>query len=580
MQTPLPALTGTLDSTPLVNLLVYALDHRLSGTLVFEQEDGQKHAVYLDDGSPAKVRLAGGGMFLGELLVELGKITRAAHQSTFEQASADERLYGSVLLERGLLDELALREALREQLSRKLDFIASLSPATVWGFYDRINYLERYGSPESLRAKPLALIWQLVQKHADEARVAEVIGRIGGRVLRLHSDAPVLRFHFGRNEQAVIEVLRAKPQPFSELEARDLVEPARLAELVYMLAVTRQLELGQPDLLPLGSSEPPSSSKVSALPGPPPHGTEMFRSMSPPATRTSPSPTPAVSPTPAPVMSAPPPSGDPEVRAFKAEIEAKLAMHDGSYYALLGLAETATSTEIQENYLRLAKKWHPDRLGPEFDEVREAVTRIFARMSEAQQILSDPAKRRDYDNRDLRAANDAEEAEHVHRVLKAATAFQRAEILLRRNSLAQAEEEARSALADDPSQPEYRALLAWLEAQKPNADVNAAIAVLDKVISALPNDVRSRWYRGQLYKRSGRDNRAIRDFRAIVEQDPRHVDAQREIRLYEMRHTGGSRPPSDRPSVTPPDRNSKPPPEDKSKGATGASGLFSRLFKR
>jgi curved DNA-binding protein CbpA len=342
--------------------------------------------------------------------------------------------------------------------------------------------------------------------------------------------------------------------------------------------VTRQLELGQPDLLPLGSSEPPSSSKVSALPGPPTHGTQVFRSMSPPGVRASPAP--AASPSASRVMTAAPPSGDPEIRAFKAEIETKLALRDGSYYELLGVPETATSAEIQDSYLKLAKKWHPDRLGAEFDDVREAVTRIFARMSEAQQTLSDVAKRRDYDNRGHRAASDAEEAEHVHRVLRAATAFQRAEILLKRNALAQAEEEARSALADDPSQPEYRALLAWLEAQKPGADVNAAIAVLDKVISALPNDVRSRWYRGQLYKRSGRDNRAVRDFRAIVEQDARHVDAQREIRLYEMRHTGNSRPPSDRPSVAPPDRSSKVPPEDKSKSGSGASGLFSRLFKR
>jgi tetratricopeptide (TPR) repeat protein len=200
-------------------------------------------------------------------------------------------------------------------------------------------------------------------------------------------------------------------------------------------------------------------------------------------------------------------------------------------------------------------------------------------MSEAQQTLCDPVKRREYDGRGRRAEQDAAEAEHVQRVLRAATAFQRAEILLRRGSLAQAEEEARSALADDPSQPEYRALLAWLEAQKPGADVAPSIAVLDKVISQVPNDTRARWYRGQLYKRSGRDNRAIRDFRAIVEQDPRHVDAQREIRLYEMRNAG--RLASDRPSELPAARASKPPPDDKPKGPEGGpSGLFKRIFKR
>ena len=211
--------------------------------------------------------------------------------------------------------------------------------------------------------------------------------------------------------------------------------------------------------------------------------------------------------------------------------------------------------------------------------MREAVTRLFARMSEAQQILSDPAKRKEYDQRGRRTEQDPEEAEHVQRVLRAATAFQRAEILLKRNNFAQAEEEARQALNDDPSQPEYRALLAWLEAQKPGADLAAAIAVLDKVLAQVPNDNRVRWYRGQLYKRSGRDNRAIRDFRAIVDSDPRHVDAQREIRLYEMRHTG-NRSGSDRPSELPSDRAPRPP-DDKPKGPEGgASGLFKRIFKR
>ena len=277
MSNPSPALTGTLESTPLVNLLVYALDHRLTGTLVLEQADGLKHAVFLDDGAPAKARLADGGPFLGEVLVALGKLTIEDHERTLAEAAADERLHGSLLLEQGLLDEPTLKVALREQLAQKLDRLAALEGETVWGYYDRINYLERYGAPDSVRAKPLALIWQLLQKHADRARVAEIVDQIGERVLKLHHDAPVLRFHFGRFEQAVIEVLRAKPQSYAELLARELVSADRLGELVYMLAITRQLELGTPDMLPLGSSEPPSSSRLSAPPAPPAHGTEIFR---------------------------------------------------------------------------------------------------------------------------------------------------------------------------------------------------------------------------------------------------------------------------------------------------------------
>jgi curved DNA-binding protein CbpA len=562
MSNPPPALTGTLASTPLVTLLVYALDHRLTGTLVLEQPSGHKHAVLLHDGAPAKARLAEGGIFLGEVLIALGKLTESDHQLTLQQATSEQRLHGAVLLDAGLVDEASLKEALREQLAQKLAYMAELEPESVWGYYDRTNYLERYGAPELLRGRALASIWRLVQAQSDSDRVDEIIARIGGGVLMLHQQAPISRFHFGRREQAVIDVLRAKPQPYDELLARDLVAPALLAKLVYMLAITRQLEVGSPDLLPLGSSEPPSSAKPLAPVAPAEQPPEIFR-------RPSPAPEPAPTPD----------SGAlaPELHAFRLEIKEKLAQEE-NYYQLLSVSPQSEATEIHQSYLRLAKKWHPDRLGPEYADVREAVMRIFSRMTEAQQTLCDVVKRREYDQRDRRAAREAEEAEQVHRILRGATSFQRAEILLKRNNLPMAEEEARKAIADDPGQPEYRALLAWLEAQKAGADPNASIAALDKVISASPNDVRARWYRGQLYKRVGRDTRAVRDFRAIVEQDPRHVDAQREIRLFEMRHSG--RPPSDRPSDSPAERSSKPPAEEKARPRESGSGLLSRIFKR
>jgi hypothetical protein len=84
-----------------------------------------------------------------------------------------------------------------------------------------------------------------------------------------------------------------------------------------------------------------------------------------------------------------------------------------------------------------------------------------------------------------------------------------------------------------------------------------------------------RWFRGQVLKRLGKERQALEDFRFIVENDPRHVDAQREIRLFEMKRLHGGAPRSDPPggargSDHP--RRSDHPPE---KG-----GLLGRLFKR
>jgi tetratricopeptide (TPR) repeat protein len=151
--------------------------------------------------------------------------------------------------------------------------------------------------------------------------------------------------------------------------------------------------------------------------------------------------------------------------------------------------------------------------------------------------------------------------------------------LFKRNNLPAAETEARQALTDDPEQADHIALVAWLAAQKPDANLEAPIKELDRALMIQPNNVRVLWYRGQLYKRLGKLGRAMRDFRYVVERDPRHVDAQREIRLYNMRR-------SDRSTSIPPSggdgagrQTPSPTPSEKPKSGEGG-GFISKLFKR
>jgi len=140
-------------------------------------------------------------------------------------------------------------------------------------------------------------------------------------------------------------------------------------------------------------------------------------------------------------------------------------------------------------------------------------------------------------------------------------------------------EEARKALELDPSQADYIALMAWLESNQPNANLEEILARIEKAQRMEPNNTRIRWYRGSTLKRLGKNGKAVSDFRFIVENDPRHVDAQREIRLYEMRKAEqrrtGQKSPSDRPSAQPP-RSSLPPAGPK----TGEGGRFGKWFKR
>lgn len=64
-----------------------------------------------------------------------------------------------------------------------------------------------------------------------------------------------------------------------------------------------------------------------------------------------------------------------------------------NYYELLGLAPGASVLEIRRAYHRLARQYHPDVI-EEDDDVAE---RLFQQIIEAYTVLSDPARRREYD---------------------------------------------------------------------------------------------------------------------------------------------------------------------------------------
>ena len=64
------------------------------------------------------------------------------------------------------------------------------------------------------------------------------------------------------------------------------------------------------------------------------------------------------------------------------------------YYEVLGVPRTASPDEIRKAYRKLALKWHPDRHKP---ETRKEAEERFKRISEAYEVLSDPEKRKQYD---------------------------------------------------------------------------------------------------------------------------------------------------------------------------------------
>jgi len=113
-------------------------------------------------------------------------------------------------------------------------------------------------------------------------------------------------------------------------------------------------------------------------------------------------------------------------------------------------------------------------------------------------------------------------------------ATRRARALLAEGKLAAAERQTLLAIGGDTTQYELIALYIWLRAHDPSESLPRLLARFDRALGAAPESATLHWYRGLLLKKMAKHASALQEFRAVVELDPRHTDAAREVRLYDM----------------------------------------------
>ncbi|HEX2735665.1 MAG TPA: DnaJ domain-containing protein [Polyangiaceae bacterium] len=527
-----PSTTGTLQASPLYRLLISTLERRLSGSFVFEAQDGSKSALLVREGAATKIKLARAVVPLGALCVEKGFFTQTQLDSALPRPRKGH--FGESLVELGLLHVQQLEEALSEQFTRNIERLASLPASTIFGFYEGQDFLARWGGP-LVAPDPLALLWRVVRaSDLSPALLKAALAPLGGNPLRLHAEARVSRFGFDAKERSIVDLIRLKPYTLDELLGLGVVPRASAERVLAALVLTRHLE-GVAEGGPIGVESTPSIPVQERV-----HDRQSRPSQS------------------GSQLVAVRPEEPAKPAADRAQFEAEAQqLLEADYYVVLGVARETPVSSVQAAFLRLAKRWHPDRLDQSWLDLRPLVSRVFARITEAHSTLSNPARRQEYDALLADDSVGPDERDEVQRVLNAANAFQRAQVLVKRAEWEEALNLALEAQRNDPDQAEYAALAAWLEARKLHgAALEVYAPLLDRLARAekkQPNNLRVRMYRADVLKAAGKLNEAIKEYRFIAEADPSNVEAQRELRLFKMR------------SGTP---------------TSDAPGLFGRFFKK
>jgi len=636
---PEPTAQGSLGKTPLVHLLVYMADRACSGSLVLSEPNqgpDEDHTVYFFEGAPAKFRTGKPIAHLGRVLFELGHLSEQVLNDSLSAIAGRGELHGEYLVRTGVINRVKLMEGLRAQSQRKMAFVFGLPRKTGFSFYQDTNLLGSWGGPELTLLEPLPTIWSGIRAGGDDPVVDLMLGRLGATMLKLHERSDVARFGFSPQELAVVDLLRARPCPLSALIETGVVAKRTIELIVYALLVTRHLDHGASTALPVGaqgitdssrlraaslpvarvklahaadsadsgaverssgSSSPPPPDRQRVFSGPPVFGSNTSGTRPAPVVPNA-SPAPAASRASAvrARVSSAPPSG-PLSPALAARRDAILKRAEGidreNYYQMLGIPREAAEAEIQAAYYALAKIWHPDRLPQELLRERDAVSKVFARVNEAFDTLTNPARRKRYSDILKGGGGTPEEAQKIQQILDAANDFQRAEILWRKKD-PKAEEYIMRAYHAESDQPDYIALYATLQLSKrsPDAPVDDLIKLCDRAIETQERCEPAYFCRALLRKRVGRIESAMSDFRAAYEINPKNLDAAREVRLYEMRRSktgrkstpaqrrnsaapGTKSTPSGRPSIPP---RKTPLPATKKEG--GVLSGIGKLFKR
>jgi curved DNA-binding protein CbpA len=240
-----------------------------------------------------------------------------------------------------------------------------------------------------------------------------------------------------------------------------------------------------------------------------------------------------------PVATGPTASATAEERQFGAQVETRFEslQKRREYYAILGIPQSSTPDQIKNAFLTLAKIFHPDRLPQSLPHLTEKISAVFESIREAYETLHDQNRRGQY-NAALAQGKDAfPSAPTQPRAGPSSDDLMKmGEVFFKKRDYLKADEHWARAHAID-GKADSLAARAWAIYMDPNRKAEAQKAK-DMMAAAqkISNDNdRVHYQLGVIARVEGDLNRSERHFREAVRVNPRHLEANQELRLIEMR---------------------------------------------
>ncbi len=217
----------------------------------------------------------------------------------------------------------------------------------------------------------------------------------------------------------------------------------------------------------------------------------------------------------------------------------------GDHFELFGLPRDASPKQIRDGYFGLARQLHPDKLSSVgiSDDGRRA-HRLMAEVNTAFAVLSDGKRLAEYLAILKRggAAKVEEEEQEVDamtmRILDSEEAFKRGEKALKNDQIPMALREFGRAVELKSDEPEYVAALAYakfLDAPDKQAVAASTRSMLERVIRAMTKPVEPHYYLGRVERVLGRDEAAREHLNEVLRLQPRHPEANGELRAMDIK---------------------------------------------